>query len=245
MKLDDLKILLALEGKWTVSVNGLEYLALSASDISIEDSTLRFGKYSRKIIDLEWLRSDVVRIRTRAKARTQIDTVTFYPGERLPSGAGIRKRRRRFQVEIGRALAARLRVMARASASIEWLEWDGKAVRPLEDSGAEPETHVQELVIPNISAEVARICAMAPGALQPVPYIHGKAISVRLRGLEVARVSHEGISYPLGEPIEQVVKEINELRRHGSRHPLAHTHEERWLESNLIGSIGQILPSID
>src|SRR5206468_11007895 len=106
MKFDDLKILLALEGKWTVSVNGLEYLALSASDISIEDSTLRFGKYSRKIIDLEWLRSDVVRIRTRAKARTQIDTVTFYPGERLPSGAGIRKRRRRFQVEIGRALAA-------------------------------------------------------------------------------------------------------------------------------------------
>src|SRR3989442_10698520 len=106
MKLDDLKILLALEGKWTVSVNGLEYLALSASDISIEDSTLRFGKYSRKIIDLEWLRSDVVRIRTRAKARTQMDTVTFYPGERLPSGAGIRKRRRRFQVEIGRALAA-------------------------------------------------------------------------------------------------------------------------------------------
>src|SRR6266568_8727440 len=106
MKFDDLKILLALEGKWTVSVNGLEYLALSASDISIEDSTLRFGKYSRKIIDLEWLRSDVVRIRTRAKARTQMDTVTFYPGERLPSGAGIRKRRRRFQVEIGRALAA-------------------------------------------------------------------------------------------------------------------------------------------
>ena len=106
MKLDDLKILLALESKWTVSVNGLEYLALSASDISIEDSTLRFGKYSRKIIDLEWLRSDVVRIRTRAKARTQMDTVTFYPGERLPSGAGIRKRRRRFQVEIGRALAA-------------------------------------------------------------------------------------------------------------------------------------------
>src|SRR5437773_4666165 len=106
MKLDELKILLALEGKWTVSVNGLEYLALSASDISIEDSTLRFGKYSRKIIDLEWLRSDVVRIRTRAKARTQMDTVTFYPGERLPSGAGIRKRRRRFQVEIGRALCA-------------------------------------------------------------------------------------------------------------------------------------------
>src|SRR5437867_12208576 len=290
MKLDELKILLALEGKWTVSVNGLEYLALSASDISIEDSTLRFGKYSRKIIDLEWLRSDVVRIRTRAKARTQIDTVTFYPGERLPSGAGIRKRRRGFQVEIGLALkahfgvrkierqtlysdrrhgiggayprflvgkhaviavdpdessavingimraaflwvplvrrpvaavvpkgreqtlSARLRSMPQAAASIEWLQWDGKAIRPLEDSGAEPETHVQELVIPNISAEVERICAMAPGAVQAVPHIHGRAISLRLRGLEVARVSDEGISYPLGEPIEQVVQENNVVR---------------------------------
>src|SRR5437899_12488780 len=106
MKFDDLKILLALEGKWTVSVNGLEYLALSASDISIEDSTLRFGKYSRKIIALEWLPSDVVRIRTRAKARTQMDPDTFYPGERLPSRARIRKLRRCLQVPIRRALAA-------------------------------------------------------------------------------------------------------------------------------------------
>src|SRR5437667_11499865 len=98
MKFDDLKILLALEGKWTVSVNGLEYLALSASDISIEDSTLRFGKYSRKIIELEWLRSDVDRIRTRAKTRRQIDTVTIYPGEPSPPGTDIRKRGPRLQI---------------------------------------------------------------------------------------------------------------------------------------------------
>ncbi len=323
MKWEDLKILLALEGKWTVSLNGLEFLALSSSDISIEDSTLRFGKYFRTIIDLDWLRSDVVRIRTRARARTQIDTITFYPGDRLPSGAGIRKRRRAFLVEISRALtahfgagrverqtlysdrrygiggayprlligrhavvavdpeesssvingimraallwsplvrrpvaavvpkgrhqtlAARLRVMSQATASIEWLQWDGERIRPLEDESAEPETHVQELVVPDVSSEVERICAIAPGALHAVPHIPGKGISIRLRGLEVARVSQEGISYPLGEPIERVVKEVYEKRRHGNRHPLAHTHEERWLESNLIGSIGRILPSID
>src|SRR5262245_56252736 len=270
MKLDDVKILLALEGKWTVSVNGLEYLALSASDISIEDSTLRFGKYSRKIVDLDWLRSNVVRIRARAKARTQIDTVTFYPGDRLPSGAGIRKRRRRFQLELSRALmaffgvrtierqtlysdrrhgiggayprflvgkhaviavdpeessavingimraaflwaplarrpvaavvpkardqtlSARLRLMPQATVSIEWLQWDGKSVRPLEDDGSEPETRVQEFVLPEVSSEVQRICAIASGVLHAVPYIPGKGISIRLRGLEVARVSQEG-----------------------------------------------------
>ena len=323
MKLEDLKILLALEGKWTVSLNGLEFLALSSSDISIEDSILRFGKYSRKIVDLDWLRSNIVRIRTRAASRPQIDTVTFYPGDRLPSGADIRKRRRGFQVEISRALtahfgvrkverqtlysdrrhgiggayprflvgkhaviavdpeessavingimraallwgplvgrpvaavvpkgrdqtlSARLRAMPQARVSIEWLQWDGKSIRPLQDSGAEPETHVQEFGVPDVSSEVERICAIAPGTLQAVPHIPGKAVSIRLRGLEVARVSQQGVSYPLGEPIERVVKEVSEMRRHGSRHPLAYTHEERWLESNLIGGISRILPSID
>src|SRR5437867_1648733 len=276
VKWEDLKILLALEGKWTVSLNGLEFLALSSSDISIEDSTLRFGRYSRKIVDLDWLRSNVVRIRTRAKARAQIDTVTFYPGDRLPSGAGIRKRRRGFQVEISQALrahfgvrkierqtlysdrrhgisgtyprfligkhaviavdpeesspaingimraallwaplvrrpvavvvpqgrdqtlSARLRVMTQAAASFEWLQWDGERIRPWEDTGAEPETQVQEFVLPDLSSEVERICAIAPGALHAVPHIAGKGISIRLRGLEVARVSQQGISYPLG-----------------------------------------------
>src|SRR5207244_3590240 len=40
-------------------------------------------------------------------------------------------------------------------------------------------------------------------------------------------------------------KEVTEARQPGSRHPLAHAYEERWLESNLIGAIRQLLPSID
>ena len=78
-----------------------------------------------------------------------------------------------------------------------------------------------------------------------MPHIAGQAVSIRLRGLEVARVSKEGTVYPLGEPLSRVIEEIAGLRRYGSRHPLARTHEERWLESNLICNIRQLLPSID
>jgi hypothetical protein len=115
----------------------------------------------------------------------------------------------------------------------------------MEDNAAEPETHVQEFLLPDVSSEVARIRAIAPDVLHAVPHIAGKAMSVRLRGIEIARVSQEGTTYPLGEPIESVVREIQEARRHGSRHPLAHAHQERWLESNLIGAIRRIIPSID
>src|SRR5258706_5353153 len=104
MRTQDLKILLALEPKWTVALNGIEFLALGSSGISLEESTIHFGKYSRKIIDIEWLRPNIVRIRGRAKFRTQTDTITFYPGERLPSTADLRRRRMAFQIEIGRAL---------------------------------------------------------------------------------------------------------------------------------------------
>ena len=323
MKSEDLKILLALEGKWTVSLNGREFLALSASEISVEESTIRFGKYSRRILDLDWLRPNVFRMRARARAGRQVDTVIFYPGDQLPSTADIRRRRRAFQTEIGRALceyfgarkierqtlysdrrhgiggayprflvgrhaiiaaapdepsavvngimraallwaplvrrhvvavlpqgrhqtiSARLRVMSNTRATIEWLQWDGNSIRPLDDENSAPETDVQEFLLPDVSSEVARICALAPGLLHAVPHIAGKALSIRLRGIEVARLSGEGITYPLGEPIEQVVKDVTEARQPGSRHPLAHAYEERWLESNLIGALRQLLPSID
>src|SRR2546421_12609853 len=52
MKTEDLKILLALEPKWTLSLNGLEFLAMSSSDITLDDSTIRFGPYVRKIQNL-------------------------------------------------------------------------------------------------------------------------------------------------------------------------------------------------
>ena len=329
MRLEDLKILLAVEGKWTVSLNGLEFLTLPSSGISVDDSTIHFDKYSRTILDLDWLRPNVVRIRTRARARSEVDTIIFYPGGRLPSTADLRRRRRAFQIEISRALcayfgtrkierealysdrqhgisgayprffvgkhaviavspeessavinglmraallwapmvrrpsrpsrpvaaivpqgrhqtiAARLRMMSKARNMVEWLQWDGERLQPLQDDGAEPETHVQEFLLPDAAPEVARICAIAPELLQPVPHIAGRAVSIRLRGIEVARVSQERTEYPLGEPIEQVVKEVDEARRYGSRHPLARAHEERWLESNLVGDIRRVLPSID
>ena len=323
MRWEDLKILLALEGKWTASLNGLEFLDFSSSDISVDESTIRFGKYSRKILQIDWLRPNAVRLRTRAKARTQIDTITLYPGDHLPSTADLRRRRRAFQAEISRAIcahfgvrkierqtlysdrrhgiggayprflvgryaviavdpeestavinglmraallwaplvrrpvaavvpqgrhqtiSARLRIAPHTRRLVEWLEWDGKNIFPMEHSGTEPETHVQEFVVPDVSSEVERICAIAPEALLAVPHIAGKAVSIRLRGIEVARVSRDGITYPLGEPIETVVKELDEARRPGSRHPLARAYEERWLESNLIVAIRQVLPSID
>ena len=324
MKTEDLRILLALEPKWTVSLNGLEFLAIPSSEISLNGTALQFGRYSRKIVDLEWLRPNIVRIRGKAKFRTQIDTITLYPGERLPSTANLRRQRRAFQVEIGRALcayfgarkierqtlysdrqhgiggayprflvgkhavitvdpgessavinglmraallwaplvrrsvaavvphgrhqtiSARLRVMANARRSIQWLRWNGDTIAPHEDSAAiEPETHVQPFTLPDVSDELARIRALAPDLLQAIPNIAGKAVSIRLRGIELARVSGEGTFYPLGEPLPAVIREIDEARRPGSLHPLARAHEERWLESNLIGEIRQLLPSID
>jgi hypothetical protein len=319
----ELKILLAIEPHWTVSLNDLEFLDLRSSEISIEDSTIKFakhGKYSAGILSLEWVRHNVIRI------RTTIDTITLYAGDHLPATADHRRRRRSFQIEISRALrahfqvrnierqtlysdrrhgiggayprflvgnhaaiavdplessdvvngimraallwvplvrrpvvvivphgrqqtlSARLRIMNRtrgASDWLAWLTWDGETLRKMEDTAAEPETHVQEFRLPDVSHEVGRIRAIAPDLLHAVPHIAGHAISVRLRGIEVARVAPEGTSYPLGEPIEKVVREIAEARRHGSRHPLAHAHQERWLESNLIGVIREIIPSID
>jgi hypothetical protein len=323
VEIDGLKILLALEPKWTVSLNGSEFLALNSTAISLENSTIQFGRYSRKISQIEWLRPNVVRIRGRAKFRTQTDTITLYPGERLPSGPELRRKRRAFQREIARALctcfgarrierqmlfsdrqngiggayprfligrqavitvdpdessavinglmraaflwgplirrhvtavvpygrhhtiSSRLRTMRRARETVQWLQWDGNSVEPLRESSIEADTHVHEFTVPSASAEVARICALAPGLLQAVPYIPGKAISIRLRGLEIARVSAEGTSYPLGDSLEELIAELDSVRRYGSRHPLARAHEERWLESKLLDDICQLIPSID
>src|SRR5438067_1535763 len=131
------------------------------------------------------------------------------------------------------------------SGSLQWSQWDGSALAELEESTEEPATHVQEFTVPDVGPEVARICALAPHLLQAVPYIAGKAVSIRLRGIELARVSSQGTMYPFGEPLTDIIKEIDAARRPGSAHPLARAHEERWLESNLIGDIRQVLPSIE
>src|SRR5262245_33442996 len=104
MDTEGLKILLALEPKWTVSLNGLEFFSLASADLFVDGATLCFARYSRKIVNVEWLRPNVVRIQGQAKFRTRTDTITLYPGERLPSVVDLRRKRRAFQVEIGRAL---------------------------------------------------------------------------------------------------------------------------------------------
>lgn len=326
MELDELKIVLALEPAWTMSLNGREFQTLNASEISIEDSTIQLGRYARRVVDVQWLRPNVIRIRGRQKFRSQPDVITLYPGDRLPSTIDLRRRRRTFQTQIGRALCAyfgsrkierqtlysdrrhgiggayprffvgkkaviavdpdessavvngimraallwgplvrrgvavvvpherhstitaRLRTLPHLRRSFEWLQWDGTAISPLVEAAAEPETHVHEFALPSsqqVEREVARIRSIAPDILQVVPHIAGKAISIRLRGIEVARVSEQSTTYPLGEPIEQIIRELDEARRWRSPHPLARAHEERWLESNLIGQVCRVFPSID
>ena len=323
MQVEELRILLALEPLWSVSVNGKEFFSLPSSEISVEDSRIQLGSRWRDILDVQWLRPTSVQIRGGARFRSKVDVITLYPGERFPSTVDLRRRRRTFQQQIAPALCAwfktrrierqalysdrqhgiggayprfllggraaiavdpdetsavvngimraallwaplvrrpvsvvvprgrsqticaRLRAMSRVREAFEWLQWDGSNIAALELSEAPPETHVQALADLYVDAEVARICAVAPDLLHAVPHIAGKAISVRLRGIEIARISDEGTTYPLGLPLETVVREVDQARRFGSLHPLARAHEERWLESNLIGQIRQLLPSID
>lgn len=323
MQFEELRILLALEPIWSVSLNGLEFFSLRSSEISLHDSAIQLGPHLRKIVDLHWLRPTVVQIRARVKFRSKLDVITLYPGDRLPSTVDLRRRRRAFQQQIGPALcayfgtrklerqtlysdrqhgiggayprfllgkqaviavdpdessavingimraallwaplvrrriavvvprdrchtiSARLGSMPRLRTGFQWLQWDGSGLAPLAERHAPPETHVQALFQPPLDQKVSRICGLAPDLLQAVPHIAGKAVSVRLRGIEVARVSEEGTTYPLGTPIERVIHEVEQARRYGSRHPLACAHEERWLESKLIGQIRQVLPSID
>ena len=320
---DELKILLALEPKWMVSVNGLDFMQLESREISIEGQTIQLGRYQRNIGEVQWLRPNVVRILARARMRPHADSIVLYAGDHLPPSIDLRRRRRAFQTEIGKALcayfkvrsiqrqtlhsdrqhgiggayprfivgrhaviavdpdessivinglmraallwrrlvgrpvaavvpcgrrhciAARLRTLPEVRRCIQWLQWDGQNIEQLADSDTEPETFVHPFTAPDVEGEVTRLRAAAPDLLQAVPHIAGQAVSIRLRGLEVARVSKEGTVYPLGEPLSRVIEEIAELRRYGSRHPLARTHEERWLESNLICNIRQLLPSID
>jgi hypothetical protein len=320
LKIAELKILFALEPSWTVSINGKEFHHLRSNEIDIEDPRLRFGRFTRKIIEAHCLRTNVIRVRARSKLRSEIDVLTFYAGEILPSAAELQKRRRNFQrllapaiekyygkrvsrqllhsdkqhgiggayprflagraqaiiavdadesapvvngivraaiqwativnrrlsvvipAERSQTIAARLRAMPALRTAFEWLEWDGETLHPLRWKIPDVETHVYPCNEPNVQAEVARICAIAPDLLQAVRHIPGHAVSIRLRGLEIARVAEDSTTFPMGEPLEPVIEELARQRRAGSRHPLARAHEEAWLESNLIGHIRDLLP---
>ena len=142
-------------------------------------------------------------------------------------------------------IVTRLAAIPVLQQSFDWLAWDGTVLAPLPtspDGGAGAETHVQPYAQPEVDAEVARIRALAPERLQAVPHISGRAVSIRFRGLELARVTEDETTYPLGEPLEPLIESLARERRHGSRHPLARAHEEAWLESNLIDQIRDLLP---
>jgi hypothetical protein len=320
---EELKILLALESVWTVSVNGENFVSLPSSEIRLEDTTIHLGRLARKLVGIQWLRPNVIRIQARQRFRSKPDVLTFFPGERLPGSVDLQRRRRGFQREIAKALsvyfqttaiqkitmytdrrfgisgayarfvmakraviavdpdesstvidgimraallwrplirrriaviiprgrhhaiASRLRAMPDVRSMFEWLEWDDASIRPLQLETEARDTHVQSYRPVAISTEVARICAYAPDLLRPMPHISGNAVAIRLRGIEVARVTETGTIYPLGEPLDEVVRHLELVRRHGSNHPLARAHEERWLESNLIGAIRDVLPAVD
>jgi hypothetical protein len=320
VRIEEFRILLALEPSWSISINGREFLHFPTSEIHLEGTLLRFGRFARKIIDIDSLRPDTVRVKARAKLRSQIDRLVFYAGDTLPSAAVLRKRRTAFlralvpavskyfgkrvtrqtlhsdkrhgvggaypRLLVGSAdaviavdpdesapiingimraaiqwspvvkrritvvvpahrsqtLATRLGVLPALRQSFDWLVWDDETLAPLPTRPGLAETKVHRYIRPRVESEVARILSLAPELLQAVPHISGRAVSIRLRGLEIARVAEEQTTYPLGEPLEALIEQLSKERRHGSRHPLARAHEEAWLESNLITQIRDLLP---
>ena len=320
MKGEDFRILLALEPSWTVSINGKEFLTLPSREIHLEDSVLRFSRFTRKVVDITALKTNVVRVRAKPRLRSQTDVLVFYAGERLPDAAELRRRRTAFQWTlagvlsrhfgrritrqtlysdkrhgiggayprflIGRSdaviavdpdeaapvingimraaiqwaqtvkrricvvipaercqtILTRLQAIPVLLRCFEWLTWDGECLSPLPENPEAPETFVHPYIRPNVDREVERILALAPDLLQAIPQIAGPAVSIRLRGLEIARVRESGTAYPLGERLESVIAQLSAQRCHGSGHPLANAHQESWLESNLIWKIQEVLP---
>jgi hypothetical protein len=320
MKPEDFRILLALEPSWTISSNGKEFLHLRSAEIELQNSILRFGKYTRHIIEIDALRTNAIRVRTRPRLRRREDVLVFYAGERLPGAAELRKRRTAFQWALAGAVSkhfgrrvtrqtlrsdkrygiggayprlllgpdraviavdpdesapvingilraaiqwalvvkrrvcvvvpalrsltivTRLQAMPKLRRSFDWLAWDGERLSPMPQQAGAIETHVYPHIKPPVDAQVGQILALAPDLLQAVPQIAGRAVSVRLRGLEIARISEGETAYPLGAPLEPLIEQLSKQRRHGSRHPLARAHEEAWLESNLIARIRDVLP---
>jgi hypothetical protein len=255
-----LKTLLAIEPKWTVSLNDLEYLDLRSSDITIEKSTIQFGKYTGRMLDLEWLRPNIIRI------RTQLDTITLYTGDHLPSTAGLRRRRRTFQIEISRALRNHfgVRNIERQALYSDRRHGIGGAYpRFLIADHAVIAVDPQESS-PVINGIMRAAVLWAPLVRRPVvvivPQGRHQTLSARLRVMKDMHGISDWLTWnengetlrkleDTGAEPETRVKEfetgkIEEARRDPSINA-DHAHQERWLESKLIGSIRQVIPDID
>src|SRR5262249_54388380 len=134
-------------------------------------------------------------------------------------------------------------VLTKLRSMFEWLEWDGEKLAPLQPAASSVTTEVHEFDPPDLRAEVNRILSSVSFPLTPVLNIAGRSVSMRFRGIEVAQVREGNTTYTFGEPLDGVLTELDSLRCHGSVHPVARAHQEQWLESNLIGEIGRLLPS--
>jgi hypothetical protein len=320
VQVDAFRILLALETSWTISINGKEFVHVLSSTIALNDSTLKFDRFVRKIVQIDAMNAGTVRVRARARLRRQTDVLAFFPGEKLPSTAELRRRRTTFQrsllpalsqhfgsrvtrqvlysdkrhgvggayprflvgtsqaviavdpdesspvvngimraaiqwatavkrriavvvpAERSQTIATRLDALPALHHAFEWLVWDGTELSDLKPLANGVESHVHPYTRPALDDKVQQICALLPGLLQPVPHIAGNAVSLRFRGLEVVRVSESETAYPLGQPLQALVERLAQERRFGSRHPLAHAHEEAWLESNLVSQLREVLP---
>ena len=262
MEFAELKTLLAIEPKWMVALNGLDFVPLHSSDISIEGSAIQLGPRKRFISDLKWLRPDVVRLRTHPKFRAQTDTITLYPGDRLPPPVDHRRRRRAFQTEIGHPLC---RFFGVRSIQRQLLYSD----RQHGISGVYPRFLIGGRAV--IAVDPDESPAVVNGLMRAgllwksfmnrpvvavVPYGRHRCISSCLRIMSEVRKTIQWVLWDGGtvRPFEDLAGEpethvtpfalYQESTSAGSYETFS-AHEERRLESKLIGEIRQIVPTID
>jgi hypothetical protein len=262
MEFDELKTLLAIESKWMVSLNGLKFVPLDSSQISIEGSAIQLGPYKRFISNLRWLRPDVVRLRTRPRFRAQTDTITLYPGDRLPPPVAHPRRRHAFQTEIGQALCRYFGVRSIQRQMLDSERQRGMGGAYLRFFSA---SHAVVAVDPGESPTVVNGLMRAAllwkslvhrPVVAVVPYGGHRSISSRLRTMSGVRKTIQWLLWDggtvrpfedlAGEP-ETYVKPFAPYQEHtsaGSDETFS-AYEERRLESNLIGGIRRILPTID
>src|SRR5215831_10493590 len=262
MEFEELKTLLSIESRWMVSLNGLEFVPLDSSDISIEGSTIQLGPHKRFISDLRWLRADVARFRARSRCRARTDTITLYPGDRLPPPVDYRRRRRAFQTEIGQALCVYFGVR---SIQRQMLYAD----RQHGIGGAYPRFFIAGRAViavdpdesPSVVNGLMRAAVLWKSLVDRpvvalVPYGRHLCIAARLRTMSAVRESIGWLHWDGSgiRPCEDLAGELEthvtpfalyQEQRSAASHEILYAHQERRLESNLIGKVRQILPTID
>jgi hypothetical protein len=118
VQVEAFRFLLALETSWTISINGKDFVHVPSTAIGVNDSTLRFDRYVRTIVEIDEMRSGAVRVRARARLRRQADVLVFFPGEKLPSAVELRRRRTVFQRSLLPALSRHFGQASRTADSL-------------------------------------------------------------------------------------------------------------------------------